>query len=162
MAQMRARGEENSEEYKKLTETLKASHKQLKEQTKEANKYSAAMDKSKMSAKQLREHAKHLRSALDSMHKSANPALWDKYNKELIETEDRLAELKTGTKGVQQSFLSFDKIKDKIKTPAFALTAVASAAALVWKGFQNMTEQTQQAAILGRKSSEERRAGKAC
>lgn len=143
MAQMRARGEENSEEYKKLTETLKASHKQLKEQTKEANKYSAAMDKSKMSAKQLREHAKQLRSALDSMHKSANPALWEKYNKELIETEERLAELKTGTKGVQQSFLSFDKIKDKIKTPAFALTAVAGAAALVWKGFQKMTEQTQ-------------------
>lgn len=143
MAQMRARGEENSEEYKKLTDTLKASHKQLKAQTKEANKYSAAMDKSKMSAKQLREHAKQLRSALDSMHKSANPALWDKYNKELIETEDRLAELKTGTKGVQQSFLSFDKIKDTIKTPAFALTAVASAAALAWKGFQKMTEQTQ-------------------
>ena len=29
MAQMRARGEENSEEYKKLTDTLKASHKQV-------------------------------------------------------------------------------------------------------------------------------------
>ena len=143
MAQMRARGEENSEEYKKLTDTLKASHKQLKEQTKEANKYSAAMDKSKMSAKQLREHAKQLRSALDSMHKSANPALWDKYNKELIETEERLAELKTGTKGVQKSFLSFADIKDKIKTPAFALTAVASAATLAWKGFQKMTEQSQ-------------------
>ena len=143
MAQMRARGEENSEEYKKLTDTLKASHKQLKEQTKEANKYSAAMDKSKMSAKQLREHAKQLRSALDSMHKSANPALWDKYNKELIETEERLAELKTGTKGVKESFFSFDKIKDKIKTPAFALGALATATALAWKGFQKMTEQTQ-------------------
>lgn len=143
MAQMRARGEENSEEYKKLTDTLKASHKQLKEQTKEANKYSAAMDKSKMSAKQLREHAKQLRSALDSMHKSANPALWDKYNKELIETEERLAELKTGTKGVKESFFSFDKIKDKIKTPAFAIGALATATALAWKGFQKMTEQTQ-------------------
>ena len=143
MAQMRAEGKENTDEYKRLTEQLKGTHKQLKEQTKEANKYSAAMDKSKMSAKQLREHAKQLRSALDSMHKSANPQLWDKYNKELIETEERLAELKTGTKGVQKSFLSFDKIKDKIKSPAFALTAVAASAALVWKGFQKMTEQTQ-------------------
>ena len=143
MAQMRAEGKENTDEYKRLTEQLKGTHKQLKEQAKEANKYSAAMDKSKMSAKQLREHAKQLRSALDSMHKSANPQLWDKYNKELIETEERLAELKTGTKGVQKSFLSFDKIKDKIKTPAFALTAVAASAALVWKGFQKMTEQTQ-------------------
>lgn len=143
MAVMRAKGEENSEEYKKLSATLTASHKQLKEQVKQANKYSAALDKGKMSIKQLRDHAKQLRSALSTMHKEADPQLWDKYNKELADTEERLAELKIGSKGAQESLLSFGKLKEAVKTPAFWLTATASATAAVWGGFKKMTEQTQ-------------------
>lgn len=43
MAQMRARGEEDSEEYQCLAKTLTASHKALKEQTQLTNKYSSAL-----------------------------------------------------------------------------------------------------------------------
>lgn len=143
MAAMRARGEENTEQYKKLQETLTASNKKLKEQIKVANKYSAALDKNKMSIKQLKDHAKQLRSALNTMHKESNPALWKKYNKELIETEKRLEDLKIGVAGVKEPLLSFNKMKGVLKSPATWLAAGAKAAQLLWKGFKKMTEQTQ-------------------
>lgn len=143
MAQMRARGEENSEEYKKHAEVLTQSHKKLKEQTKEANKYSSALDKNQMSIKQLREHSKQLRAALTTMHKEANPKLWEKYNKELEETEDRLKELKLGSNGAKDSLLSMDKLKGALKSPAAWFAGAAAGAKLLWEGFQKMTEQTQ-------------------
>ena len=143
MATMKARGEENSEEYKRLQGVLTATHTKLKEQIKESNKYAAALDKSKMSIKQLRDHAKQLRTALNSMHKDANPELWKKYNKELIETEKRLDELKLGVAGIKEPLLSFNKMKEGLKSPAVWLAAGAKSAQLLWKGFIKMTEQTQ-------------------
>ena len=143
MAVMRAKGAENTEEYKKLSATLTDSYKSLKEQTKAANKYAATLDKGKMSIKQLRDHAKHLRTALNSMHKEANPALWQQYNKELIETEKRLDDLKLGVAGIKEPLLSFNKMKEGLKSPAVWLAAGAKAAQLLWRGFKKMTEQTQ-------------------
>ena len=116
MAAMRARGEENTEEYKKLSTVLTDTHKKLKEQIKQSNKYAAALDKSKMSIKQLREHAKQLRTAMNSMHKDADPKLWKKYNKELIETERRLDDLKIGAAGIKEPLLSARKILANFKT----------------------------------------------
>lgn len=143
MAEMRAKGEENSEEYKKLSGILAESKDKLKEQTKAANKYAATLDKSKMSIKQLKEHAKQLRTAMNAMHKDANPELWEKYNKELIETEQRLDDLKVGVKGIKEPLLSFNKMKEVLKSPATWLAAGAKAAQLLWQGFKKMTEQTQ-------------------
>lgn len=116
MAVLRARGEESSEEYKDLSKTLAEAKNQLKEQTAAANKYAAALDKEKMSIKQLKEHAKQLRTALNTMHKDADPKLWKKYNKELIETEKRLDDLKIGVKGIKEPLLSARKIVANLKT----------------------------------------------
>lgn len=143
LAQMRARGEENSEEYMRQAEILKESHKQLKEQIKVTNKYSSALSTNQMSIKQLKDHAKQLRGALNSMHKDANPELWEKYNKELIETEKRLDDLKIGVAGIKEPLLSLEKMKGTMKTPAFWLTAATTAATALFAGFKKMTEQTQ-------------------
>lgn len=143
MARMRAEGKENTEEYQKLQKTLKGNYDALKQQTKQANSYASALDKSKMSFNQLKDHAKQLRAALNSMHKDADPKLWDKYNKELIETEKRMAELKAGSGKTKESLFSFDKLKGVLKSPAAWLTAGAAAAGALWKGFKKMTEQSQ-------------------
>ena len=143
LARMRARGEENSEAYQRLAENLSATHEQLKKQIKTANKYASALSVNQMSVNQLKNHAKQLRAALNSMHKDANPELWEKYNKELIETEKRLSDLKTGVAGIKEPLLSLEKMKGTLKTPAFWLTAATTAATALFAGFKKMTEQTQ-------------------
>lgn len=143
MAVMRAKGEENSEEYKRLSEILTSSHKSLKEQTKAANKYAATLDKSKMSIKQLRDHAKQLRTALNSMHKDADPKLWKKYNKELIETEERLNDLKIGASGIKESLLSMKKIFANLKTVPGIVGAITLAFGAAKAAINAMGEATQ-------------------
>lgn len=143
MAAMRARGEENTEEYKKLSTVLTDTHKKLKEQIKQSNKYAAALDKSKMSIKQLRDHAKQLRTAMNSMHKDADPKLWKKYNKELIETEKRLDDLKIGAAGIKEPLLSAKKLFANFKTVPGILGIVSLAFGAVKGAINAAAEATQ-------------------
>lgn len=143
MAQLRARGEESSDEFKALESNLKDAKSELKAMTKQSEKYSSALGINQMSMKQLSAHAKQLRSALYSMNKEANPKLWEKYNKELVATEKRMKDVAFGVKGIKEPLLSLNKIRDNLKTIP-GMMAVATA---VFKAFQNvfrqMTEQTQ-------------------
>ena len=107
MAKMKAEGKENSAEYERLSKQLKNYNSALKTTTKETDSYTAALSTNQMSIKQLNQQAKTLRSALNSMHKEANPQLWDKYNNELIAVNKRLAELKVGTEQTKGGFSTF-------------------------------------------------------
>lgn len=118
MAKLRAEGKQNGEEYQRLAKEQKNYQNALKEVTKESNAYSAALSVNQMSIRQLQSHAKNLRLALMNMHKEANPQLWKKYNKELIQTEKRLNDLQIGTKGIKEPMQSFNKLLGKLKTPA--------------------------------------------
>ena len=100
MAKLRAEGKENTQEYEDLVKAQKNYQNALKTVTKEADSYSGALGRNQMSINQLNKEAQRLRTALKAMHKDANPQLWNKYNKELIATEDRLKELQIGTKSV--------------------------------------------------------------
>lgn len=143
MSQLRARGEESSEEFKALENNLKDAKSELKAMTKQSEKYSSALGINQMSMKQLSIHAKQLRSALYSMSKEANPKLWEKYNKELVATEKRMKDVAFGVKGIKEPLLSLNKIRDNLKT----VPGMMAAATAVFKAFQNvfrqMTEQTQ-------------------
>lgn len=143
MSQLRARGEESSEEFKALESNLKDAKSELKAMTKQSEKYSSALGINQMSMKQLSIHAKQLRSALYSMSKEANPKLWEKYNKELVATEKRMKDMAFGVKGIKEPLLSLNKIRDNLKT----VPGMMAAATAVFKAFQNvfrqMTEQTQ-------------------
>lgn len=107
MAKMKAEGKENTAEYERLSKQLKNYNSALKTTTKETDSYTAALSTNQMSIKQLNQQAKTLRSALNSMHKEANPQLWDKYNNELIAVNKRLAELKVGTEQTKGGFSTF-------------------------------------------------------
>ena len=143
MAKMRVEGKENTDEFRRLQQEQKDYNKALKQAIKESNSYSSALDLNKMSVNQLKKHAQQLRSALNSMHKDANPALWDKYNKELIRTEDRLKDLRIGVNGIKEPMLSFRKITDNLKTVPGILGSVAAGATVLVSGLKKMTEQTQ-------------------
>lgn len=144
MDELRAKGQENTAEFEALKKALEADTKQLKATSKEAEKYSKALGISQMSMKELREHSKRLRSALDSMHKEANPKLWNKYQKELKATEDRMKELRGGTEktgGILKGLGG--KIAGGFTVAAVALKAVDGAVKLVKKGFEDMKTATQ-------------------
>ncbi len=143
MAKLKAAGKDNSIEYKKLEQQQKNYNSALKTGVKECNSYTAALGINQMSIKQLQQHAKTLRSALNTMHKEANPQLWNKYNKELIHTEDRLKNIQIGSKGIKEPFLSIRKIIENAKT----VPAILGYISIGIKGFisigKQMTQQTQ-------------------
>ena len=93
MEEMRAQGKQNTEEFKRLEASLNADVKALKESTKQADKYAAALGVQAMSMTQLQSRAKLLRKEMNAVHKETNPQLWEKYNKELQQVEKRMAEL---------------------------------------------------------------------
>ena len=143
LAALKAKGEENSDEFQKLVGLLKEKRSALKENIKEVDKYTGVLGINKMSLNQLRQHAKQLRTALNSMSKEANPTLWKKYNKEIIQTEDRMKEVQIGAAGIQEPLLSARKIFENFKTVPGIIGLVSTGVALLLSGVQKMAEQTQ-------------------
>lgn len=143
MSQLRARGEESSEEFKALESNLKDAKSELKAMTKQSEKYSSALGINQMSMKQLQAHAKQLRSALYSMNKEANPKLWEKYNKELVATEKRMKDVAFGVKGIKEPLLSINKLKEQFSTIPGKLGLIAGAFKVVQKTIETFAAQTQ-------------------
>ena len=144
MAKMKAEGKENTAEYEKLSRQLKNYNSALKTSTKETDSYTAALSTNQMSIKQLNQHARTLRSALNSMHKEANPQLWNKYNNELIATNTRLAELKNGTEQTKGGLLSFFDDISRGFTVGNAIVSIFNVlGGTIKKVFQDAMSQTQ-------------------
>ena len=144
MAKMKAEGKENTVEYEKLSRQLKNYNSALKTSTKETDSYTAALSTNQMSIKQLNQHARTLRSALSSMHKEANPQLWNKYNNELIATNKRLAELKIGTEQTKGGLSDiFNDVAQGFTAANGVMTLLNGALGLVRKGIQDIKEETQ-------------------
>lgn len=143
MAKLKAEGKDNTDEYEKLAKAQKNYQNALKTVTKEADSYSASLNRNQMSINQLNKEAQRLRNALKTMHKDANPELWNKYNKELIATEGRLKELQIGAKSVQEPILSLKNIFANFKTVPGIMGLAAGGLNLLKQGFIQMTEQTQ-------------------
>ena len=140
---MKAEGKENTAEYERLSKQLKNYNSALKTTTKETDSYTAALSTNQMSIKQLNQQAKTLRSALNSMHKEANPQLWNKYNGELIAVNKRLAELKVGTEQTKGGFKTFfNNIAQGFTTANVIMTGVNAAIGILRKGFETFTTQT--------------------
>lgn len=144
MSKLRAEGKENSEEFQKLEKRQQNYVLALKSATKEANSYSSALNLNQMSIKQLQAHSKSLRSALQTMHKEANPQLWDKYNKELIATNKRLGELKIGTEETKGGIKKFiESYAGGFSIASVAMSGISSTVNLLKKGFNDFISQTQ-------------------
>lgn len=143
MARMRAEGKSDSEEFQKLAKQQKENLAALKASSKEANAYSSALKLNQMSIRQLQSHAKQLRSALNSMHKEANPQLWKKYRKELALTEGRLKDLKDDMNGFKEPMKSVKDFFGKFKTAPGIIGIATTAVALLSKQFKVAVETTQ-------------------
>ena len=70
LTELRLKGKENTNEFKNLETQLKADTQALKETSKEAQRYSAALGINQMSIKQLQQHAKSLRSIISGLLRS--------------------------------------------------------------------------------------------
>ena len=144
MDELKAAGQENSAEFQRHKASLEADTKALKESSKQAEKYSSALGIQSMNYNQLQKHAKQVRAALNSVHKEANPQLWEKYNKELIATQKRMSELKGGadkTKGVLGGM--FKKIIPTFDVVQLGLKAVNGLVNLGKKAWSDFKEETQ-------------------
>jgi len=145
MMKLRMEGKEDTDQFKALEAQLKSQTKELKSASKEADAYAQKLGTGAMSIKQLQAQAKQLRSALATMHKEADPKLWDKYQKELKETESRLKELKGGsekTGGVMKGLGA--KIVGGFTLGTVAVKALGAAVNLAKKAFKDMQTATQE------------------
>lgn len=144
LATLRAEGKENTEEFKSLETSLKADRDALKIAGKEADKYSAALGVNQMSMNQLRKHAAQLRSALNSMNRESNPELWEKYQKELKTTSDRMKELGTGTSRSQDILSQFSsKFVSGLGLIALFTAGIKGISSITKAVFSTAVEQTQ-------------------
>ena len=86
-AKLKALGKESQNEYKQLTAKIKENNSTIKENKSQMDALRKTIGLTEMSTKQLRARAADLRRELSQMNKSANPAQWNKLNRELIQTE---------------------------------------------------------------------------
>lgn len=143
LTELRLKGKENTNEFKNLEVQLKADTRALKETSKEAQRYSAALGINQMSIKQLQQHAKSLRSIISGLHKEADPQLWDKYQAELGATNARLKELKKGTEQTEGGFKAlFGNLTQGITVGNLWSQALTGAFGLLKKGLSDAVSQT--------------------
>lgn len=143
LTELRLKGKENTNEFKNLEAQLKADTQALKETSKEAQRYSAALGINQMSIKQLQQHAKSLRSIISGLHKEADPQLWDRYQAELGATNARLKELKKGTEQTEGGFKAlFGNLTQGITVGNLWSQALTGAFGLLKKGLSDAVSQT--------------------
>ena len=143
LTELRLKGKENTNEFKNLEAQLKADTQALKETSKEAQRYSAALGINQMSIKQLQQHAKSLRSIISGLHKEADPQLWDKYQAELGATNARLKELKKGTEQTEGGFRAlFGNLTQGITVGNLWSQALTGVFGLLKKGLSDAVGQT--------------------
>ena len=140
MAKLASAGKKDSDEFKKLGEHLNSTKEKLKSSSKEANKYASMLGLNSMTYNQLKAHASRLRKELNSLHKDTDPEVWEKYNKELTETEKRMKEVQGGMKQEKTAIESLSAIGKKLGP---TITIASSLFGLFKSGFQQMTEQSQ-------------------
>lgn len=144
LMKMRMEGKEGTDQFKALEASMQADIKALKQTTKEADMYARQLGVEKMSLQQLQKHAKELRKEMSSMHKEADPARWQAYEKELKATEDRMRELGAGSKTTGGILKSLGKsIVPTFDLATLGLKAIHAAGSLVKKGLKDITTETQ-------------------
>lgn len=144
MLRMRMEGKEDTEQFRALESTLRSQTKELKAASGQADLYAKKLGTGAMSVKQLQAQAKQLRTALNSMHKEADPKTWDRYQKELKETEARLRELKGGSEKTGSVMKGLgSKIAGGFAAGTIAVKGLHAAMELGKKVWEDMKTQTQ-------------------
>lgn len=137
LMEMKSAGKENSDAYKELEKDLGKYNTQLQNASARSNRFASALGVNQMSMNQLKAYTKKLRNEMNSLHKDSDPKLWEKYNKKLKEAEERMSELKGGSRSFSENLQSLSKKAG----PALTVISVGLKAI---GGFINRTIETTQ------------------
>lgn len=96
---LRQHPRKNAAEIKKLTGEYKSYSATIQDNTNKMKALSRQMGTSNLSMSQLRRHASDLQRQLDKTSKSLHPREWESLNKQLLETKNRMSQLKMESAG---------------------------------------------------------------
>ena len=95
MAELKAQGEKNSEEYKQLEATIKANTTAINENKKKIEEHEKSLSLNEKTMVQLRKEAKELQAQLDRTVESADPKGYADLQKQLETVRGRMGELRS-------------------------------------------------------------------
>lgn len=95
MAELKAQGEKNSEEYKQLEATIKANTTAINENKKKIGEHEKSLSLNEKTMVQLRKEAKELQAQLDRTVQSADPKGYADLQKQLETVRGRMGELRS-------------------------------------------------------------------
>lgn len=124
MVELEAQGKKNTQEYKNLAASAKEYSDKIAKNKKEISDLTSKLNLNGMSMGQLKKKAKELQSQLDGMVQALNPEEYAKTSAELDKFKNRMNELKSGGKAVNQEFDLTSSMLSKLKTAAVAFVTV--------------------------------------
>jgi len=94
---LESQGKKNTEEYKRNEAALKSNKEAVAKNKEELGKLNSQLKITEMSYNQLKKRANELRGQLNNISQSADPVKWNKYNRELQETQLQMGKVRAGT-----------------------------------------------------------------
>ena len=135
-------GQTDSARYKELTAAIKSENEAIKKNTAELTQLRSKLSLNDMTMKELTERSKKLRSELNRT--KPNTKEWEQLNKDLKETGARMRELGSGTKSTGGILEGLGKrVVPTFDVVSLGLKAIHAAGALIKKGLNDITTETQ-------------------
>lgn len=124
MVELEAQGKKNSEEYDNLAKECKEYTKRISENNKKEDELRRKLNISAMTMTQLKKEARELTNALDNMSEAANPEEYARLNSRLGEVRNRMGELRSSGRNLNDEFGNSVSWMSKLKLAAKAFIAV--------------------------------------
>lgn len=124
MVELEAQGKKNSEEYNNLAKECKEYTKRISENNKKEDELRRKLNLSAMTMTQLKKEARELTNALDNMSEAANPEEYARLNSRLGEVRNRMGELRSSGRNLNDEFGNSVSWMSKLKLAAKAFIAV--------------------------------------
>lgn len=104
MQQLEAQGKTNTENFRKLSEEYHRNANALSSNREMMKSLERQMGVTNLSMTQLKRRAQDLQRQLDNTSQALHPEEWNKLNNQLVETKDRMSELKNSGKEIESQF----------------------------------------------------------
>lgn len=124
MIELEAQGKKNSEEYENLAKECKEYTKRISENNKKEDELRRKLNLSAMTMTQLKKEARELTNALDNMSEAANPEEYARLNSRLGDVRNRMGELRSSGRNLNDEFGNSASWMSKLKVAAKAFIAV--------------------------------------
>lgn len=124
MIELEAQGKKNSEEYDNLAKECKEYTKRISENNKKEDELRRKLNLSAMTMTQLKKEARELTNALDNMSEAANPEEYARLNSRLGDVRNRMGELRSSGRNLNDEFGNSASWMSKLKVAAKAFIAV--------------------------------------